>query len=678
MEDPSDSPKAVLAAAHAAALQSFLATGHRLRFEDPDAPVVSVIVPLYNRAELAFRCLRALLEEREIRFELILVDDASTDLTPVLLDRLEGARLIRNARNRGFLRAVNQAARRSRGELLLLLNSDAELLPGSLAAAVATLGSSGEIGAVGGKLVLTNGRLQEAGSLCWQDGSCLGYGRGDSPLAFPYMFRRDVDFCSGAFLLTRRALFVDGGGFDEDYAPAYYEDADYCARLWEAGHRVVYEPEAVAVHFEFASSSSRAQAIALQGERQALFASKHAPWLAGKQSPWLGSVLEARSVRGAARRVLFIDDRVPRGALGAGFPRTREMLRAMQRLGHAVTFYPLSFPDEDWGAVYAEIPRETEVALGCGESGLPRFLAERAGYYDVVLVSRPHNMERLRAVLARAPDALAGASLVYDAEAIFALRDVAGRRLAGEVVAESEAAELVRVELALAQGVRAVACVSAEEQQRFSDAGIRPAFVLAHAVAAAPTPEALGSRSGLLFVGALHEDRSPNADAVLWFASEVLPKLSELHPGASLTLAGLNRSARVASLPAPGVVHRGSPEDLSPLYAAARVFVAPTRFGAGLPLKCLEAAARGVPIVCTSLAARQLGWRDGVEALVADEPFDFAEASASLLKDDTLWRRLRSAALERVEKTASPEVFTNVMKELLDAAVGPVLARVAR
>jgi len=677
MEDPGDSLKAVLAAANVAALQNFLATGHRLRFEDPKTPLVSVIVPLFNRAELTLRCLRSLLEERELAFELILVDNASTDLTPGLLDRLEGPRLIRNARNKGFLLAVNQAARRSRGELLLLLNSDAELLPGSLRAAVATLQSSSDIGAVGGRLVLTDGRLQEAGSLCWQDGSCLGYGRGDSPRAFAYMFRRDVDFCSGAFLLTRRALFVGGGGFDEDFFPAYYEDADYCARLWEGGHRVVYEPEAAVLHFEFASSSSRTHAIALQGERQALFVSKHAAWLAGKQSPWVGSILEARAVRGASRRVLFIDDRVPHAALGAGFPRTREMLWAMQRLGCAVTFLPLSFPDEDWGGVYAEVPRETEVALGCGESGLLRFLEERAGYYDVVVVSRPHNMERLRAVLARVPDVLASASLVYDAEAIFALRDVAGRRLAGEAVAESEAAELVRAEVALAKDARAIACVSAEEQQRFSEAGVGPAFVLAHAVEAAPNPEALGSRGNLLFVGALHEDRSPNADAVLWFAGEVLPRLAELHPGASLTLAGVNRSARVAALPGPGVVQRGSLKELSPLYAGARVFVAPMRFGAGVPLKCLEAAARGVPIVCTSLAARQLGWRDGVEVLVADDPFDFAEACASLLKDDALWRRLRSAALERVKASASPAAFTNVMKELLDAALRPALARVA-
>ena len=67
----------------------------------------------------------------------------------------------------------------------------------------------------------------------WNDGTCLGYGRGDDPARAVYQFRRPVDFCSGAFLLTPRALFEELGGFDVDFRPAYYEEVDYCLRLWE-------------------------------------------------------------------------------------------------------------------------------------------------------------------------------------------------------------------------------------------------------------------------------------------------------------------------------------------------------------------------------------------------------------------------------------------------------------
>ena len=67
-------------------------------------------------------------------------------------------------------------------------------------------------------------------------------------------------------------LFFELGGFDDRYQPAYYEDADYCVRLWKAGRRVVYDPRALVTHFEFASSTSSAAAMAMQLERRALFA----------------------------------------------------------------------------------------------------------------------------------------------------------------------------------------------------------------------------------------------------------------------------------------------------------------------------------------------------------------------------------------------------------------------
>ena len=261
-------------------LSSFLATGHVLRLPRHEPPLVSVVVVVYNRADLTFQCLRSLAENADVAFELIVVDNASSDETVALLDRVDPVTVIRNDTNLHFLRGCNQAARAARGEYLLFLNNDACLLPGSLAAAVRTIRSSPDIGTVGAKIVLLDGTLQEAGSIVWGDGSCLGYGRGDSPLAPPYMFQRDVAYSSGAFLLTRRDLFAGEGGFDERFAPAYYEEVDYCMRLWQAGKRSVYDPQVVAYHFEFGSSASPDSAIELQRLHRSKFAEKHARALA--------------------------------------------------------------------------------------------------------------------------------------------------------------------------------------------------------------------------------------------------------------------------------------------------------------------------------------------------------------------------------------------------------------
>ena len=85
-------------------------------------------------------------------------------------------------------------------------------------------------------------------------------------------------------LLTPRELFLRLGGFDERYKPAYYEDVDYCVRLWRNGYRVVYTPDAVATHVENASSTSPDDPLTLQRERQSIFVSLHKEWLASQSA----------------------------------------------------------------------------------------------------------------------------------------------------------------------------------------------------------------------------------------------------------------------------------------------------------------------------------------------------------------------------------------------------------
>src|SRR5207253_7021477 len=89
-----------------------------------------------------------------------------------------------------------------------------------------------------------------------------------------------------------------------------------------------------------------------------------------------------------------------------------------------------------------------------------------------------------------------------------------------------------------------------------------------------------------------------------------------------------------------GVELLGAVEDLVPLYNRARVFIAPTRFSAGVPLKVYEAAAHGLPVVATDLLARQLGWEPGEDLLAApaSDPDAFASACARLHDDADLWQ----------------------------------------
>src|SRR5579871_249660 len=352
-------------------LRAFLDSGSILTLPRPAVPRLSILLVLYNRAELTLTCLRSLLPRlEEAQAEVVLVDNASRDETAELLERIEGATVVRNAENRGFPHGVNQAAEAAWGEYLLLLNNDTEVLDDSLQTAVNHLEAHDDVGAVGGRIILLDGNLQEAGCTLWREGHVFQYGRGDNPLSPEYLFQRDVDYCSGAFLMTRRELFWQLGGLDTAFSPGYFEDLDYCVRLWRAGWRIVYLPEVAIRHYENASSDSRKDVLQLYKRNHVLFTHKHADWLPW-QCPATTPAVWARSSHDDRFKILYL-------------PRRKSDPRALARAVcplHSrncfVTIYPLGEGAAFTSGALPGLPAEVEVLPGGNFDSLPGFLAGR-------------------------------------------------------------------------------------------------------------------------------------------------------------------------------------------------------------------------------------------------------------------------------------------------------------
>ena len=246
------------------------ATANVIRFKEVARPDVTVVMVTYNRWDLTSQALRLLAADSELNYEVVIVDNASTDGTIDELQRVSGARILRNPRNLGFGPANNQGAAMARGRYLLLLNSDAWVRPGWLSPLLEVADADANVAAVAPKLLYPDGRLQEAGSIVWRDGRVRQYGDGDRPNRPEYQFRRTVDYASAACLLVRRSAFVAVGGFDSRFAPMYCEDVDLCLAL-AAGHgRVVYQPRSVVEHVRGASSGGGIQSARVERNRRRL------------------------------------------------------------------------------------------------------------------------------------------------------------------------------------------------------------------------------------------------------------------------------------------------------------------------------------------------------------------------------------------------------------------------
>jgi GT2 family glycosyltransferase len=221
----------------------------------------SVVIPVHNRAALTARCIDALFgTPDEAIAEVVVVDDGSTDSTPIVLAEREDVRVVRHERNTGFATSSNDGVAAAGSDWVVLLNNDTVPQPNWLSSLVRYAAAREQLGAVGARLLFPDGTIQHAGVVFSRELTpqhiYLGF-PGDHPAVVK---SREYQAVTGACLLIRRELFQEIGGFDPAFVNGY-EDIDLCLRLRKRGYQIHYCHESVLYHLEsatrgFASNTS--------------------------------------------------------------------------------------------------------------------------------------------------------------------------------------------------------------------------------------------------------------------------------------------------------------------------------------------------------------------------------------------------------------------------------------
>ncbi|UFS73440.1 glycosyltransferase [Tardiphaga sp. 37S4] len=628
--NPSDSliaPRKEYSFADAAAIQ----------FPNASEPVVSIVISTYGQADLTLACLASIAKFRpRCATEVLVVDDAFPDAAEASrLKAVSGIQLSRNETNLGFLLSCNRAAERANGKYLYFLNNDTELRPGAIDALVDRLEAHADVGMVGSKLLFPDGKLQEAGGIMWKDASGWNYGRGQDPALPEFNYVREVDYCSGASIMVRRDLFASLGGFDESFAPAYYEDVDLAFRIRARGLKVLYEPQSVVIHHEGMSHGTDLQqgVKAHQVVNQARMMERWGADLASNNFANGERVIRARDRAAARKLILVIDHYVPQPDQDAGSRSAMGIIDSLVDAGWVIKFWPHGRGYDDKYTPLLE-QRGIEVLDNRAAGDLPTWMKQHGEELDHVLAIRPD-------VAAYAIPSLLGttnATLSFYGVDLHFARMRRQAKLDGDAQGEVAAGRMERLERRVWRNFDVVIYPSEEEAAVVREispgtvaCGIVPFFFDQHP----PHPSPPLGRTLLFVAGFAH---APNVDAARFLVDQILPELERKTGSLKVILAGSRPTAEVLALASPNVKVTGYISDiaLDELYRSCRVAVAPLRFGAGVKGKVIEALSRGLPLVTTSIGAQGISGLAGIVP-VHDDVVSLCDALAGLLTDDTAW-----------------------------------------
>jgi GT2 family glycosyltransferase len=455
--------------------------------------------------------------------------------------------------------------------------------------------------------------------------------------------------------MVRKKLFEELNGFDERYAPAYYEDADLCFGIRKLGYKVVYCPFARVVHYEGGTAGKNL----LSGfkQHQILNAPKfQEKWKnelthQNKKNP--DNLYHARN-RASGKRILIIDDWPPLPDRSSGTLRLYLTVKLLCKQGYQVTFGFLTkqnlletgskyikelealgvefvWLEYDLWWEYRNTPEVKRVQIG-----LIKTLELKKRSYDRIYICfwfiASYFIDFIREEIPDTP-------IIIDTEDLHYLRERRQAQIQNSKELEKAAEITKKNELAVYAKADAVTTVTAEDRAiLMQDLQSTPVFLITNIHEPIPTKSGFDQRRDFLFVGSFNH--TPNENGVLWFVKKIFPLIRQQLPDAKVYIVGNNPTPKIKALHSNSIIVTGWVPEVKPYLEQCRVSVVPLLYGAGMKGKVGETLSNGLPMVSTSIGAEGMNIVHGEHAFVADDPKQFATFAVELYSKKDVWERM--------------------------------------
>lgn len=633
------------------------------------SPKVSIIIPFYNQLDYTLNCLNHLYKHlnTSLQFEILLIDDNSSENCD--LNFIKGIRVIKNTQNQGFLKSINIGIKESRGEFIYILNNDTEVKKGFLKELLYVFYNFLNVGAVGSKLLNADGSLQEAGCVFLKDCSIHQIFTKKETYHPQVNYINKVDYCSGCSLLFKK--YTDDSQinlFDEQFAPAYFEETDFCFQLkYLQGKDIYYTPFSEVLHYNGVSyNSPKNSSVDKLKQKEELFAIN----LQKFKSKWQAQIdsiqattIEARieEIYGNKSVVIFCGV-IPPYDKDSGSNRLKEIIQQYLKMGYYIIIAKnntyLQNVENEYILFYERLgvnvfyEHKLPITLG-------QYLQKHISNKTIAWFNNPDVFMEYYDMSQRY---LPNATVVFDMVDIHHLRYK--RAIESEpknALYRKQFSKYLSIEAEAARAADYVITISDFEEKymdQFCDAKKIITISNIHYVKTSlENTLPFEERNYILFIGSSH---APNIDALYFLYNDIMPIVWKEIPDLKVNIIG-NVKDCIKDINNPNFVFQGYVPNIETFFFSNKLMVASLRYGAGVKGKIGQAFEYFLPVITTSIGAEGMQLVNDENALINDDSVGFANSIIKLYSNKELWLKLQSNS----EKSLIPFSKQKLKEQLL-------------
>jgi len=630
-------------------------------------PKISIIIPVYNQINFTLNCLKSICSSiNYTNYEIIIINDGSTDKTNEYLKEIKNLKIITNSENLGFIKSCNLGAYEAKGDFLYFLNNDTKIKDYSIDELYHTFSNLRNVGLVGSKLIYPNNKLQEAGGIIWNDASCWNYGNRKDKDHVKYNYARDVDYCSGASIMIQKKLFLELGMFDNYFAPAYYEDTDLAFKVRKKGLRVIYQPLSEVIHFEGVTSGTDINSGVKQYQKinKEKFFARYQDILTNYYAN--GEHLIKAIDRTKIKNCLVIDTITPQPDRDSGSIDTYNQLMFLNNYGFHTTFVPL----ENFAKIENYTQDLQKKGINCIYKpyyhDLEKFCSDHKNFFDLILINREENFTSIYPL---AKKYFPNAKLWLHNVDLNFIRIARQAKTDKNLKLIKRAKDIKNSEITNNTNSDISTVVSRFELNYLQNKNINCDLLPLFRKENQKKSKTFEERNGLVFIAGFNH--LPNQDALTYFLDDIFPSVQKRLPGVKCSIIGNNLPKNLLkSIKKFQNIHYyqdRSDAELEELVNNHKIGIAPLRYGAGIKGKITTYAANHLPFVASNIALEGINFPT-INDIIYNTNSDFIDKIVNLYQNKLLYEHIQKEIKflydQNFSKVYYKTSFSNILNKL--------------